>query len=129
MILPRCMKQVAQAVFLSKVSAARVALALVILLAPLLCVAYCDLTHRAKTPRRTCDSLLSPERPDWRAPLDEWQQAFRSVTECAPASAAILGATMRVLTSPPASADVTRPMNPGPPKPPPRFDVMPRLFA
>ena len=64
-------------------------IALLVALAPLLCVAFCHLRYEVQWAEVRRDlHFLHKHRPassgDERVPLDELQQLIRSVTECAP---------------------------------------------
>lgn len=107
----------------------RVSIAALLVLAPLMCVAFCRVVsaahQAASAPASRCDSPLSHHQPPSsdgsRAPLNDLQQLMRAVTECAPVPwlwLTVLSALASVT-----AFKVSFPLCIGlqPPKPPPRL--------
>jgi hypothetical protein len=103
----------------------RAGIALLVALAPLLCVAFCHLRHEIQRAEARRDlHFLHNHQPassgGEQAPLDELQQLIRSVTECAPSAetwGAVVG-TAAGLIVPHAASPTSAGLRP--PTPPPR---------
>ncbi|MCS7057217.1 MAG: hypothetical protein NZM18_13710 [Thermoflexales bacterium] len=107
----------------------RVGIAALLVLAPLLCIAFCHVVDAARQPAPTVEFRCVPPSSqqlrlasdDGHAPLIDLRQLIRAMTECAPAlwlwviPAGVL-VTLKPIQRPPIRDAVQQP-----PKPPPRL--------